>query len=101
MKQITINPFDMHQIANNAKSRVDEITSFDARLKILKEELQREGYDYEIYDLMPGMSDSFSVIYSNTEVWIQLFPGKGSENYSVCVRIIITLKSYQEMRIAA
>lgn len=100
MKQTNVNAFDMHLIANNAKNRVDEKTSLNARLEIIKEELQKEGYDYEIYDLMPGMSDSFSVIYSNTEVWIQLFPGKGSENYSVGVRIS-TLKSYQEMRIAA
>ena len=63
MKQTIINQFDMHLIANNAKSRVDEKTSFDARLEIIKEELQKEGYDYEIYDLMSGMSDSFSVIY--------------------------------------
>jgi hypothetical protein len=100
MTQTNVNVFDMHLIANNAKSRVDEKTSLDARLKILKEELQKEGYDYEIYDLMSGMSDSFSVIYSNTGVWIQLFPGKGIENYSVGVRIS-TLKSCQEMRIAA
>ena len=100
MKQTNVNVFDMYRILQKAKNRVDEKTSLDARLKILKEELQKEGYDYDIYDLMSGMNDSFSVIYSNTEVWIQLFPGKGSENYSVGVRIS-TLKSYQEMRIAA
>ena len=100
MTQTNVNVFDMHRISQKAKNKVNEKTSLDARLRILKEELQKEGYDYEIYDLMSGMSDAFSVIYSNTEVWIQLFPGKGSENYSVGVRIS-TLKSYQEMRIAA
>ena len=105
MKTSHLNVFELHRIAQRAKQRVDENESLDERLTIIKEELINEGYDFDIFDFMSGLSESYSVFYESSDFWIQLFPGKGSENYAVCVRVlpiaVLPIASHQEIRLAA
>ena len=84
----------MNRIALTAKQRVNDKTRLKKRLAVLRQALQQFKLDCDVTDILPGKSDSFSVIYSNSETWIQLFPGKGIEKYCVCARII----TQQEMR---
>lgn len=100
MKNKNVNVFELHKIAQRAKQSVDENASLDVRLTTIKDELINEGYDFDIFDFMSGLEDSYSVFYSESDFWIQLFPGKGSEHYAVCVRIIARA-SQLELRLTA
>jgi len=84
----------MNRIALTAKQRVNSRSTLNERLTVLREVLQQFNLDYDITEILSGKNDSFTATISNSEAWIQLFPGKGSHNYAVGVRII----TQQEMR---
>ena len=88
------NIFYMNRIALIAKQRVNDKTRLKKRLIVLREVLQQFNLDYDITEILSGKNDSFTATISNSEAWIQLFPGKGIEKYCVCARII----TQQEMR---
>lgn len=64
MKKEKSTLYELQRIARRAKQRVGNDESLDSSLVLIREELLKEGYDYDIFDIMSGLEESYSVFYA-------------------------------------